>query len=254
MPYEALATAKSPALVIYLLDISKSMAEQFDGRPKISHLNDSINDVISQMIERSTKGELIAKRYHLAMCAYSDKANDMLGGIMTIDEIARKGRMDLAPQSMTDTAAAFAWARDILKNELPKRSGHDPVHPVPMVCHLTDGYYTGADPEPIAREIMQMTTDDGNVLVENIYVGPNMTKQPIGDPRGWPGIFDIGELSDQYAQKLFNMSSPLPETYADFINVEAGYNLKPNSRMVIPGNNRELIELAFAMSGLTPFT
>jgi len=254
MHYEALATAKSPALVIYLLDISKSMSEQFDGRPKISHLNDSLNDVISQMVERSTKGELISKRYHLAMCAYSDKANDLLGGIMTIDEIAKKGRIDLSPLNLTDTAAAFAWARDLLKSELPKRSGHDPVHPVPMLCHLTDGYYTGDDPEPIAREIMQMTTDDGNVLIENIYVGPNMTKQPIGEPKEWPGIFDIDELSDPYAQKLFNMSSPLPESYADFINAEADYNLKPNSKMLIPGNNKELIELAFAMSVLTPFT
>jgi hypothetical protein len=101
---------------------------------------------------------------------------------------------------------------------------------------------------------MQMTTDDGNVLIENIYVGPNMTKQPIGEPSEWPGIFDVNELSDPYAQKLFNMSSLLPESYADFINVEVAYNLKPNSRMLIPGNNRELIELAFAMSGLTPFT
>jgi hypothetical protein len=254
MLYQAVATAKSPALVIYLLDISKSMAEQFDGRPKISHLNDSLNDVISQMVERSTKGEVIAKRYHLAMCAYSDMANDVLGGIMTIDEVAKKGRIDLSPLNLTDTAAAFAWARDLLKSELPKRSGHDPVHPAPMLCHLTDGYYTGDDPEPIAREIMQMTTDDGNVLIENIYVGPNMTKQPIGDSKEWPGIFDVNELNDPYAQKLFNMSSALPESYADFINVEAEYSLKPNSRMLIPGNNKELIELAFAMSGLTPFT
>lgn len=253
MLYQALATTNSPALVIYLLDVSKSMDEQFDGASKISHVNESLNKVISQMVERSTKGELIAKRYHIAMSAYSDTSNDLLGGIMTIDEIARKGRLELNTLSLTDTAAAFAWARDLLKSELPKRNGHNPVHPTPMVCHLTDGYYTGDDPEPIAREIMQMTSDDGNVLIENIYIGPNMTKQPISDSRGWPGIFDVDELSDPYAQKLFNMSSPLPETYADFINIEAGYNLKPNSKMLIPGNNKELIELAFAMSGLTPF-
>lgn len=253
MLYQALATTNSPALVIYLLDVSKSMDEQFDGTSKISHVNESLNKVISQMVERSTKGELIAKRYHIAMSAYSDASNDLLGGIMTIDEIAKKGRLELTTLSLTDTAAAFAWARDLLKGELPKRNGHNPIHPTPMVCHLTDGYYTGDDPEPIAREIMQMTTDDGNVLIENIYIGPNMTKQPISDSRAWPGIFDVDELSDPYAQKLFNMSSPLPETYADFINVEAGYNLKPNSKMLIPGNNKELIELAFAMSGLTPF-
>lgn len=254
MPYQALATAKSPALVIYLLDVSKSMNEPFDGTSKISHVNESLNSVLSQMVERSTRGELISKRYHVAMSAYSDTPNDLLGGIMTIDEIAKKGRLELTTLNLTDTAAAFAWARDLLKTELPKRNGHDPTHPTPMVCHLTDGYYTGDDPEPIAQEILQMTTDDGNVLIENIYIGPNMTRETIGDPKAWPGIFDVNELSDPYAQKLFNISSPLPEPYADFINVEAGYNLKPNCKMLIPGNNKELIELAFAMSGLTPFT
>jgi uncharacterized protein YegL len=253
MPYQAIATALSPALVIYLLDVSKSMNEQFDGSSKISHVNEALNKVIAQMVERSTKGELIAERYHLAMSAYSDTPNDLFGGIMTIREIAKKGRIELPTLNLTDTAAAFAWARDLLKSELPKRNGHNPTHPVPMVCHLTDGYYTGDDPEPIARDILQMTTDDGNVLIENIYIGPNMTQQPIGDPRSWPGIFDVDELSDPYARKLFNMSSPLPEAYADFINIEAGFNLRPNCRMLIPGNDKELIEAAFVISGITPF-
>jgi hypothetical protein len=47
------------------------------------------------------------------------------------------------------------------------------------------------------------------------------------------------------------MSSPLPESYAEIIEQE-GYSLKSGSRMLIPCNSRELIELAFAMSGATP--
>ena len=139
-------------------------------------------------------------------------------------------------------------ARDLLKQELPNLQ-HD--HPAPMVCHLTDGMFTGSDPEPIAQEIMQMSNEDGKVLVENIYIGPDLTTQPISDIEAWPGVLDISELRSQYAQKLFNMSSPLPDSYAIVIN-EEGYAFRPGSRMLIPGTNYDLIELAFVMSGATP--
>lgn len=67
----------------------------------------------------------------------------------------------------------------------------------------------------------------------------------------WPGVFDVCELKSSYAQKLFYMSSPLPHSYAEVID-EEGYALRPGSRMLIPVNDYDLIELAFAMSGATP--
>lgn len=247
MSYSAVATRKTPALIIYLLDISGSMSEPLDGTAKIEHVNQAIEKVLVRMVQRSTKGEVISPRYRLAMAAYSDSPIDILGGIQTIEDVAKKGRPKLSATALTNTHAAFTWARDLLKQELPNLNGH----PAPMVCHLTDGQYTGSDPTPVAQEIMQMSNDDGNVLIENIYVGPNLTHQPITDVENWPGLTDVSELNNQYAQKLFPISSPLPDSYADVIH-EEGYGLKAGSRMLIPGTNKELIELAFAMSGATP--
>jgi hypothetical protein len=122
-----------------------------------------------------------------------------------------------------------------------------------MVCHLTDGQYTGSDPEPIAQEIMQMSNYDGNVLVENIYIGSEFTRRPISDIEAWPGVLDRSDLKSQYAQQLFDMSSPLPDRYASVIN-EEGYELRSGSRMLLPGTNYDLIELAFAISGATPIS
>jgi hypothetical protein len=249
MAYTTLATRTSAALVIYLIDISGSMSEPLDGAPKIDHVNQAIEKILKRMVQRSTKGEIIAPRYRLAMIAYSDQPIDILGGIQSIDVVAKRGKPKLTTDTTTDTAAAFLMARDMLRQELPNLNGC----PAPMVCHLTDGQYTANDPEPIAREIMQMSNDDGAVLVENIYVGPDLTKQPISDINNWPGIMDASELNNQYAQKLFNMSSPLPPGYAEVI-ADDGYRLQPGSRMLIPGTNKELIELAFAMSGATPTT
>jgi hypothetical protein len=247
MSYNLVATGKTPALIIYLIDISGSMSEPLDGMPKIEHVNQAIEKVLVRMVQRSTKGEIISPRYRLAMAAYSDNPIDILGGVQTISDVAKKGRPKLSATSLTNTHSAFAWARDLLQQELPNLNGQ----PAPMICHLTDGQFTGSDPTPIAQEIMQMSNDDGQVLIENIYVGPSLTHQPITDAESWPGLSDVSELNNQYAQQLFHISSPLPSSYADVIH-EEGYQLKAGSRMLIPGTNKELIELAFAMSGATP--
>jgi von Willebrand factor type A domain len=246
MAYDIPATSVSPALIVYLLDISASMQDKLDRLPKIAHVSQAMEKVLRSMVQRSTRGEIISPRYRLAMIAYSDQPFDILGGIQTIDEVVQKGSPKLAPNTTTDTAAAFMAARDLLEQELPYLQGH----PAPMVCHLTDGEFNGPDPEPIAQEIMRMSNDDGTVLVENIYVGPNLTARPISDPYAWPGVMDMHELKSRYAQKLFSMSSPLPDSYANMLN-EEGYELEPGSRMLIPGTNYDLIELAFAMSGAT---
>jgi hypothetical protein len=213
----------------------------------MDYVNRAMAGALQRMIQRSTRGELISPRYKIAMAAYSDSVFDLLGGIEAIDGVAARGTPRLSPTNSTNTYAAFEWARDLLRRELPTLYGK----PAPMVCHLTDGQYTTADPEPLAHEIMQMSNDDGNVLVENIYIGPDLTKQPVHSIERWSGVIQESDLKSPYAQKLFRMSSPLPASYAAMIG-EEGYGLEAGSRMLIPGSNSELIELAFAMSGATP--
>ena len=247
MPYEVLATTRTPALVIYLIDVSGSMSDALDGAPKIDHVSEALSNILQRMVQRSTKGEIVSARYRLAMYAYSDKPYDMLGKVETITEVVRRGRPRLTANAATETKAAFETARDLLKAELVhlKRS------PAPMICHLTDGEFSGDDPEPVAREIMSMGNDDGPVLIENVYVGGNLLKVPITDAERWPGVQNPADLKDAYAQKLFAMSSPIPASYARVIDRE-GYSMKAGARMLIPCENRDLLELAFAMSGATP--
>jgi hypothetical protein len=247
MDYSIPATRNTPALIVYLLDMSGSMGEGFESGTKVDYVNRAMAGALQRMIQRSTRGELISPRYKIAMAAYSDSVYDLLGGIEAIDSVAARGTPRLSPSNTTDTYAAFQWARDLLRREVPNLNGK----PAPMVCHLTDGQFTTSDPEPLAAEIMQMSNDDGNVLVENIYVGPDLTKQPINSIERWPGVIQETELKNPYAQKLFRMSSPLPASYAAVIG-EEGYSLEAGCRMLIPGSSSELIELAFAMSGATP--
>jgi len=250
MSYTVPATSKTPALIIYLLDVSGSMGEDLGGKPKIEVISDALHQVAVRMVQRSTKGTTVAPRYKVAMYAYSSQVTDLLGGIKTVAELAQMGVPRLQPMDATDTAASFREAKRLLQAQL----GNLQDCPAPLVCHMTDGEYnSGGDPEPVAREIMQMSVPDGNVLVENIFVTDKALPQPIADPKAWQGVTDESPLASPYAETLMRMSSQIPQTYAG-VMAEMGYRLTPGARMLFPGNTPEIVELGFAMSGATPVT
>jgi hypothetical protein len=247
MPYSVLATSKTPALVIYLLDVSASMTQPLSGRRRIDVVMDALTVAIRQMVFRSTKGGRLSPRYNIAMLAYSDHVYDLLDGVKTVEEVAHLGVPDLSPMRTTDSAKAFLQAEKILQGELFNMIGG----PAPLVCHMTDGEYTGDDPEPIVQRIMNLSVPDGNVLVENIFISERILPDSITDPTKWPGILPESQLSNDYAKKLRAMSSPIPESYRSMM-LENNYHLAPGALMLLPGVSPELVAMGFQMSAATP--
>ncbi len=246
--YSVPATSATPALIIYLLDVSGSMGQDVgNGKKRIEIVTDALQKVAVKMVQRSTKGTIVAPRYRIAMYAYSSQVIDLLGGIKTIDELATMGVPKLTTLDLTDTAAAFSEVENLLRSELSNLNDC----PAPLVCHMTDGLFNGSDPSPVAQRIMNMSVPDGSVLVENIYIGSGLLSVP--DVSSWPGISSGGELPDAYCQKLFEMSSEIPESYLNVMN-EFGYQLQSGARMFFPGDEPDLVELGFVMSGATPVT
>ena len=246
MAYETLATSKTPALIIYLLDVSASMKRPLGGKRRIDVVMEALQASLRQMVFRSTKGGRIAPRYRLALFAYSDHVYDLLGGIKPVDRVARLGTPELRLLRTTDTARAFAQVEKLLRNELPNLR-HCPA---PLICHITDGEYTGEDPEPIVKRIMRMAVPDGHVLVENIFISDEILPEPITDPRRWPGILPETRLVNDYARKLQAISSPLPASYQQIMR-EMGYRLDPRALMLLPGTSPELVAMGFQMSTST---
>jgi hypothetical protein len=245
--YSVLATTRTPALIIYLLDVSASMSQPLGDRRRIDVVMDALGMALRQMVFRSTRGGRLAPRYRISMLAYSDHVYDLLDGIITIDRVAHLGVPELSPMRTTETAKAFAQAERLLEAELANLA----ACPAPLVCHMTDGESTGADPEPIARRIMAMRVPDGPVLVENIFISDRILKDPIGDTTLWPGILPTTPLTNDYAVKLRSMSSTLPASYRDVL-VENSYRLDPTALMLLPGMSADLVALGFQMSAATP--
>ncbi|MBP2000998.1 hypothetical protein J2Z69_002041 [Paenibacillus shirakamiensis] len=248
MKYIVQASQRTPALIIYLIDISASMNLLMEGRRRIDIVYEALSLAVRQMVFRSTKGNRLTPRYRLALLAYSDEVYDLLGGVKSIDEIAAMGPLpELTPRRFSDSAKAFLQAEQILLEELPYMEGC----PAPLICHMTDGVSTGADPEPIVRRIMNMGVADGQVLVENIFISDYVLDQPISEPRRWKGILPETLLQEGSGSKLRKMSSELPESYREML-AEADYQFAPGALMLLPGNCAELVSIGFQMSAATP--
>ncbi|WP_232699386.1 vWA domain-containing protein [Brevibacillus daliensis] len=248
MSYELQATQRTPALIIYVIDVSGSMCLPMGEKRRIDVVMESLSTAIRQMIFRSTKGSRMSPRYRVAILAYSDEVYDLLDGIRGIDEVARLGVLpELSPRRLTDTAKAFLQVEKLLQAELPFMQDC----PAPLICHMTDGAATGEDPEPIVKRIMQLSVPDGNVLVENIFISDEMLREPIADPKRWGGIMPDSVLVDEHAIKLQSMSSVLPESYREMMG-ESNYQLNKGALLMLPATSPELVSLGFQMSAATP--
>jgi uncharacterized protein YegL len=247
MPYGTMATKKTPALIVYLLDMSLSMGEWIYGRPKIDLITDTLMSVVREMVRRSTKGTTPSPRYRVAIYAYNDTVRDLLNGPRPITELLTIGVPQMKPGGQTDTAAAFRRAEQLLIDERANLRNC----PAPLVCHLTDGQYNTEDPRPIVERIRQMTFPDGAVLVENIFFDADALDPPVTDPYRWNGVTSASQLATTTAKQLFEMSSAVPDSYLQLFS-DRGYSLKPGARLIFPGDTPEMVEAAFTMSGMTP--
>jgi hypothetical protein len=246
MPYDIMATSSTPALIVYVLDVSGSMAEPLGDRRRIDIVMQALTAAFRRLVFLSTKGAIISPRYRIAMLAYSDHVYDLLDGIRTVDQVAKMGTPELSTFRSTETAKAFQLVEQRLQKELPRLQDC----PAPLVCHLTDGEYTGADPEPFARRIAAMRVPDGNVLVENIFISDTVLRNPVGNPSEWEGVRPATPLRSNYAEKLRKMSSPLPTSYHANMT-ESGFQLARDSVLLFPGISPELVALGFQISTMT---
>lgn len=243
--YKTLATSRTPALIIYMIDISGSMTSLLGGVSRIEVVKNALKSTLIKMIERSRRGSIVVPRYRVALYAYSDGVYDIYDGAKTIDEIANIGIPELTPMNQTDTASAFLAVEKFLKQEIPNIQDH----PAPLICHITDGHYTGTNPIPIVQRILDMKVKDGNVLVENILISDDVLAEPIQSINKWRGVKSKSELENEYAKVLFDISSIIPDSIRSLM-ADYGYDISPNAKMFFPGEYLEFMELGFAMSSV----
>ncbi|GAA4819938.1 vWA domain-containing protein [Nocardioides caeni] len=241
----------NPALIVLAVDQSESMSDPLAGSTisKAQAVADHINNLLYELVLRSVKNPREEPRpyFFVDVVGYStdDSGQPVVrrelapvspdgGPFSTTQYAARPLRIDSQP------GAGGATNRPVWVE--PRASGGTPMclaldhagrmaadwvreHPrgyPPIVINMSDGEATDGDPSVWCRRIQGLATEDGHTLVFNIG---------LSDHPAQPALFpsSVTGLGDPYAERLFEMSSPLPAPMIQSANGQ-GIAVAPGAR------------------------
>ena len=242
MAYTADISRNTPGCFLFLVDQSGSMKDSLGGEPNSTKMDgaaDALNRVLDAISQRCSQGMDIRDYFHVGIITYTTdragntqletplpgttpeqpflsisevvdaaeveerqvKESDGAGGIV---EVTRKFPVWLRPKAGwgTPMCAALTAASTALSGWTGQ---HQESYP-PMLINITDGEAGDGDPVAWSQQIMELETNDGNVLVYNVHLS-EMSSAPVQYPS------DESEVSmDEYAGQMFRMSSVFPDS------------------------------------------
>ena len=233
MPYSAEISRSNPTCFLFLIDQSKSMLGPIggQGKKKADAVADSLNRLLYTLVLRCVWGQNVLDRFHVGVLGYGRHVQPALGGtlagreLVPISELARSPlRVEQRVNRVADgrggqveqVVKAPVWFEPVGDGKTPmckclERAAqivsnfliaHPACYP-PLVLNLTDGEATDADPETSARQLRELASEDGAVLLFNAHIS-SRPEPSIEFPDREAG------LPDDHARRLFRMSSLLP--------------------------------------------
>ncbi len=238
MTYNAEISRRNPGLFLFLIDQSRSMSHKLGGtlRSKAQEAADAINRQIYELIYRCTKSDGVRDYFDIGIIGYgtvSDTAQSLLkdADLVPISRLAETPlRMERRKETITDpegndVESEFefpVWFEPVANSNTPMVKAlklaqqwiddwvaeHPDSYP-PVVINISDGAATDGDPLEVARDLMNMSTNDGNVLFWNCHLSEAKDAQPLT----FPSETGVLPANDKFASQLFEMSSVLPEGF-----------------------------------------
>lgn len=253
MPYSAEINRSKPTAFFFLIDQSGSMDDAWGvdtHKRKCDAVSDAINRLLSTLVLRCAKGEDVRDYFQVGVIGYGGNVRSGFGGVLAnrqfvpISEIAdnplrvesRTRKEDDGAGGLIERTVRFpVWFEPHANGNTPMTAAVEETHQVvrawtelyplsypPVVINISDGEPTDGSPLNAADRLKQIGTNDGNVLFFNIHISGS-SKRPIEFPDTQIG------LPDEFAQRLFEMSSLLPPRLSDEARRE-GFAVSNNSR------------------------
>jgi hypothetical protein len=209
-----------------------------NGKRKADALADAMNRLLQNLVIKCTRSEGPWDYYDVGVIGYGSdrKIGPAFGGLLADRDLVKLSEVANNPlrveertrseddgagglverkvkflvwfeptaESGTPMCEAFRYAHGVLAQWT---SSHPDSYP-PTLINLTDGESTDGDPRSVANSIQQLTTNDGNTLVFNLHLSAHPAP-----PIQYPDSETM--LPDDFARKLFAMSSTLPPGLVD---------------------------------------
>lgn len=256
-------SSATPGYIIFLVDQSGSMQESYtEGKTRAEFTSLVINSTINELINTNMDGEKVKDRVFISMIGYggssslavddirSDYLSSFADNPLKIDNIKKKisdgagGLVEIDVQmpvfiepkanGLTPMADALSFAKELIEGWLQKK----PDNPAPIIINISDGLpYTGDSIDSamnnaisISKQIMNINSSDGNPLIFNCHLGEGQT-QSFNEKEG--------ELSDEQAKFLFNISSEIPDSYR-VAAAKHDFIIKDKSRVFVSNAKPEM--------------
>lgn len=243
-------SSATPGLLIILVDQSGSMLSPYEGNDsKTVFATKAVNRVIDTIIQKNFDGESPKNRCFITVIGYNHdvkklcsgylkdldanplrvdtikkKESDGAGGIITVDYPMPVWVEPITKDGATNMKGAFEMAKAIIEQWIKDK----PNNPAPVIINISDGvpYYDGkavdecmAETINVAKDIMNHSVSDGNVLIFNAMISAAGKRQEFPT--------SLSECTSNESRFLFEISSEVPEAYqaiaqAKELNVKNG--------------------------------
>ena len=270
MAYTAEISRANPSCFLFLIDQSGSMVDPVrTGRGaktnKARGVADTINTFLKDLVIMCSKSEGVRDYYYVGVVGYSGAGvGAAFGGalagkeLVAVSEVANNpARVEERLQNKIEDGAVSYLSDLPIKFPVwfdPVATGGTPMcqalgtahrilsnwllqHPMcfpPVVIHITDGESTDGDPGATMRNLNELSSNDGSVLLFNVHLSSNPDAESISFPDS------PDQLPDQYARMLFNGSSRLtPHMIA--VASDYGLFLNPGARGFVLNADLELV-------------
>lgn len=228
-------SSATPGLLIILLDQSGSMLSDYEGTTRTSFASLAVNKVIDNIIQKNFDGDAPKNRCFISVIGYNHnvkelcsgwlkeldenplryetlkkKTPDGAGGICEIEVKQPVWVEPITQDGATNMLGALNLAKDLARQWI----NDNPDGPAPVIINISDGvpYYDGKNPRvcmqetvTLAKEIMNMSNSDGNVLIFNAQI--DKSSGTVVCPS------DRSKVSQEEAQFLFDITSEIPDSY-----------------------------------------
>ena len=244
--YSQAWSASRPGCLILLLDQSGSMSDPFGyaqagaGRRKCDMVATVLNGFLNELIVTNTIAQkdgttMVRPRADVAVIGYEGSfVGPILGGALegrsfvTLPDlqmnpltIERRSKREIDETGMEiEIPVQFPiWVQPVAGGGTPMcaalRQAHDlalqwaMIHSdsyPPVIINVSDGMANDGDPAEAARQLSDISTNDGQALLFNVHI-TDINSAPVAYPA------TENELpNDRYAKKLFAMSNLIPDT------------------------------------------
>lgn len=246
MSYDLNWNSKHPGHIVYLIDLSGSMARTMNGKRLIDIVMDVMYSLFDTLNDEILSGNGVVDLFSATVIGYNSDVYNLLPSASAerfnrfVFESKKRGYLfntqkggDAEPNWQTFMADAFDAAAKDIREWIDTQNRKGVKIPAPVVINITDGEpYEGTGVDAVgkalnaANRLKSISTPDGNTLVYNIHFTPDSNATKIVLPDTPP--------TNKYARFLYDASSVIPASLID--NSKAQW---PSSR--ITANSRAMI-------------